>query len=33
MTWRVVMALPDGRPIRAAANAFAELVTGPRSSA
>jgi DNA-binding transcriptional LysR family regulator len=31
MTWRVVMALPDGRPIRAAANAFAELVTEPRS--
>jgi DNA-binding transcriptional LysR family regulator len=32
MTWRVVMALPAGRPIRAAANAFAELVTAPRSN-
>jgi DNA-binding transcriptional LysR family regulator len=32
MTWRVVMALPSDRPIRAAANAFAELVTEPRSS-
>jgi DNA-binding transcriptional LysR family regulator len=32
MSWRVVMALPAGRPIRAAANAFAELVTEARSS-
>jgi DNA-binding transcriptional LysR family regulator len=32
LTWRVVMALPAGRPIRAAASAFAELVTEPRSS-
>lgn len=31
MTWRVVMALPADRPIRAAANAFAELVTEPAS--
>jgi DNA-binding transcriptional LysR family regulator len=29
ITWRVVMALPTGRPTRAAANAFAELVTDP----
>jgi LysR substrate binding domain len=28
VTWRVVMALPDTRPIRAAANAFADLVPG-----
>jgi DNA-binding transcriptional LysR family regulator len=32
MTWRVVMALPDGRPIRATASAFAELVTEPGGS-
>jgi DNA-binding transcriptional LysR family regulator len=32
MSWRVVMAVPDGRPVRAAAKAFAELVTGPRRS-
>jgi DNA-binding transcriptional LysR family regulator len=31
MTWRVVMALPVGRPIRAAANAFAELVADSRT--
>jgi DNA-binding transcriptional LysR family regulator len=31
MTWRVVMALPAGRPVRATANAFAELVTEARS--
>jgi DNA-binding transcriptional LysR family regulator len=32
MTWRVVMVLPDGRPIRATASAFAELVTEPGGS-
>jgi DNA-binding transcriptional LysR family regulator len=32
ISWRVVMALPAGRPVRAAASAFAELVTEPRSS-
>jgi DNA-binding transcriptional LysR family regulator len=32
ISWRVVMALPDGRPVRAAASAFAELVTEPPSS-
>ncbi|MCW2970467.1 MAG: LysR family transcriptional regulator [Solirubrobacterales bacterium] len=32
MTWRVVMALPHGRPIRATASAFAELVTEPGGS-
>jgi DNA-binding transcriptional LysR family regulator len=32
ITWRIVMALAAGRPVRAAATAFAELVTGPRSS-
>jgi DNA-binding transcriptional LysR family regulator len=32
VTWRVVMALPDGRPVRAAAHAFAELVAEPHSS-
>jgi DNA-binding transcriptional LysR family regulator len=32
LTWRVVMALPSNRPPRAAARAFAELVTTARSN-
>jgi DNA-binding transcriptional LysR family regulator len=32
VTWRVVMALPSDRPVRAAADAFAELVLGPARS-
>ena len=32
LTWRVVMALPSNRPPRAAAHAFAELVTTARSN-
>jgi DNA-binding transcriptional LysR family regulator len=31
LTWRVVMAVPSNRPRRAAADAFAELVTGPEA--
>jgi DNA-binding transcriptional LysR family regulator len=32
LTWRVVMALPSNRPPRAAAHAFAELVSAARST-
>lgn len=32
LSWRVVMALPDGPPIRAAARAFTEIVTEARAS-
>jgi DNA-binding transcriptional LysR family regulator len=33
LSWRVVMALPSNRPIRAAARAFAELVASSRPNA